>query len=167
MTKQLTRTHTHTFTHTANNKYHILMTFLKPIVCSPVSDDQSFSYKKSLKRWLQHLLTHTLSFMFLFLMLWATQLAFTKFLLYEGLSQVVLMGNFTCRCWSCKRLRFDPRVGKIPWSRKRRPIPVFLPGKFHGQRSLWATVHGATESHHSLVFNLACSHCHVKHLMCI
>ena len=105
--------------------------------------------------------THTLSFVFLFLMLWATELAFTKFLLYEGLSQ------FTCQCWSCKRCRFDPWVGKIPWSRKCRPIPVFLPGKFHGQRSLWATVHGATESHHSLVFNLSCSHCRVKHLMCI
>ena len=46
-------------------------------------------------------------------------------------------------------------------------MPVFLPGKFHGQRSLWAIVHGATESRHSLVFSLSCSHCHVKHLMCI
>ena len=24
----------------------------------------------------------------------------------------------------------------IPWSRKWQPTPVFLPGKFHGQRSL-------------------------------
>ena len=31
---------------------------------------------------------------------------------------------------------FDRLVGKIPWSRKWQPIPVFLPGKFHGQRSL-------------------------------
>ena len=30
----------------------------------------------------------------------------------------------------------DPWVGKIPWSRKWQPTPVFLPGKFHGQRSL-------------------------------
>ena len=35
-----------------------------------------------------------------------------------------------------KRRRFDPRVRKIPWSRKWQPVPVFLPGKFHGQRSL-------------------------------
>ena len=28
------------------------------------------------------------------------------------------------------------RVGKIPWRRKWQPPPVFLPGKFHGQRSL-------------------------------
>ena len=27
-------------------------------------------------------------------------------------------------------------VRKIPWSRKWKPIPEFLPGKFHGQRSL-------------------------------
>ena len=27
-------------------------------------------------------------------------------------------------------------VGKIPWRRKWQPTPVFLPGKFHGQRSL-------------------------------
>ena len=25
---------------------------------------------------------------------------------------------------------------KIPWSRKWQPAPVFLPGNFHGQRSL-------------------------------
>jgi len=26
-------------------------------------------------------------------------------------------------------------LGKIPWRRKWQPIPVFLPGKSHGQRS--------------------------------
>ena len=31
---------------------------------------------------------------------------------------------------------FDPWVGRIPWRRKWKPTPVFLPGKFHGQRSL-------------------------------
>ena len=30
----------------------------------------------------------------------------------------------------------SPGEGKIPWSRKRQPSPVFLPGKSHGQRSL-------------------------------
>ena len=34
------------------------------------------------------------------------------------------------------RDRFDPWVGKIPWSRKWQPAPAFLPGKFHEQRSL-------------------------------
>ena len=36
----------------------------------------------------------------------------------------------------CKRCRFYPWVRKIPWSRKWQPAPVFLCGKFHGQRSL-------------------------------
>ena len=27
-------------------------------------------------------------------------------------------------------------IPKIPWRREWQPIPVFLPGKFHGQRSL-------------------------------
>ena len=29
-----------------------------------------------------------------------------------------------------------PGFGKTPWKRKWQLIPVFLPGKFHGQRSL-------------------------------
>ena len=33
-------------------------------------------------------------------------------------------------------MRVNPWVGKIPWSRKWQPAPVFLPGKFHGQWSL-------------------------------
>ena len=36
----------------------------------------------------------------------------------------------------CRRHRFNPWVGKIPWRRKWQPIPVFLPEKSHGQRSL-------------------------------
>ena len=35
--------------------------------------------------------------------------------------------------WTC---RFDPWVRKIPWRSKRQPALVFLPGEFHGQRSL-------------------------------
>ena len=39
-------------------------------------------------------------------------------------------------CLQCRRPRFDPWVGKIPWRRKWLPTPVFLPGKFHRQRNL-------------------------------
>ena len=35
-----------------------------------------------------------------------------------------------------KRHRFDPWVRKILWRRKWQSTPVFLPGKFQGQRSL-------------------------------
>ena len=36
----------------------------------------------------------------------------------------------------CRRLVFDPWVGKIPWSRNWQPTPAFFPGESHGQRSL-------------------------------
>ena len=36
----------------------------------------------------------------------------------------------------CRRRKFNPWIGKIPWSRKWQPTSVFLPGKFHGNRSL-------------------------------
>jgi len=36
----------------------------------------------------------------------------------------------------CRRFRFDPWVGKIPWSRPWQPTPVFLPGESQGQRNL-------------------------------
>ena len=35
-----------------------------------------------------------------------------------------------------------PRLGRRDWL----PIPVFLPGEFHGQRSLVAAVHGVAKS---------------------
>ena len=41
-----------------------------------------------------------------------------------------------CRCRRPKKRRFDPRVRKILPRRKWQPSPVFLPGKFHEQRSL-------------------------------
>ena len=44
--------------------------------------------------------------------------------------------EFACQCRRHKRHRFDPWVRKIPESRKWQSAPVFLPEKFHGQRSL-------------------------------
>ena len=52
----------------------------------------------------------------------------------------------TCQCRRPRRCQLDPWVRKIPWRRKWQPTPVFLPGESHGQRSLWAAVHGVTES---------------------
>ena len=40
------------------------------------------------------------------------------------------------QCRRLKRRRFDPWVRKIPWRRAWQPIPLFLPGESHGQRSL-------------------------------
>ena len=41
-----------------------------------------------------------------------------------------------CQCRRGRRHRFHPWVRKILWSRKWHPTPIFLPRKFHGQRSL-------------------------------
>ena len=39
----------------------------------------------------------------------------------------------TCQC---RRLRFNPGSGKIPWRREWLPTPVFSPRESHRQRSL-------------------------------
>ena len=41
-----------------------------------------------------------------------------------------------CQYWRHTRLEFNPWVRKIWWRRKWQPTSLFLPGKFHGQRSL-------------------------------
>ena len=41
-----------------------------------------------------------------------------------------------CQCRRCKRGRFDPWVGKIPWRRAQQLTPVFLSGESYRQRSL-------------------------------
>ena len=51
-----------------------------------------------------------------------------------------------------KRCGFDPWVGKIPWKKAWQPIPVFLPGESHGQRSLagyspWGPKESVTTEH--------------------
>ena len=51
-----------------------------------------------------------------------------------------------CQCRRHKRHGFNPWVGKIPWSRKWQPTPVFLPGKSHGERNLVGYIHGVTKS---------------------
>ena len=52
---------------------------------------------------------------------------------YHGLPWWLTGKESACQC---RRCGFKPLVGKIPWRRKWQPTPVFLPGKFHGQRSL-------------------------------
>ena len=77
-------------------------------------------------------------------------------LAFLGLPRWLSGKESACWCW---RHRFDPWVGKIPWRRKWQPTPVFLLGKFHGQRGAWwAIVHGVAKSwtwlsHWALVFH--------------
>ena len=52
-----------------------------------------------------------------------------------------------CQCRRHRRSGFNPWVWKIPWSRKWKPTPIFLPGNFHGKRSLvGCKVHEAAKS---------------------
>ena len=47
------------------------------------------------------------------------------------------------------RDKFDPWVRKIPWRRAWQPIPVFLPGESHAQRSLVGYSHRAKRVGHA------------------
>ena len=51
------------------------------------------------------------------------------------INQASLVAQLVKNLLQCRRLRFDPWVGKIPWRRKWQPTPVHLPGESHGQRS--------------------------------
>ena len=53
---------------------------------------------------------------------------------------------------ACRRLGFDPWVRKIPWRMDWLSTPVFLPGEFHGQRSL---VGHSPQGHNIVGHNLA------------
>ena len=46
----------------------------------------------------------------------------------------------------------------IPWSRKGQPAPIFLPGKFHGQRSLVGNSSWVTKSWEFFVTSVGFRH---------
>ena len=54
----------------------------------------------------------------------------------QGSPSGLAVKNLPAMQETCRRCGFTPWVRKIPWSKKWQPSPVFLPGKFHGQRSL-------------------------------
>ena len=45
-----------------------------------------------------------------------------------------------------QEMQVQSLVAKIPWRRAWHPIPVFLPGESHGQRSLAGYLHGVAKS---------------------
>ena len=54
-------------------------------------------------------------------------------LLWNFLANAILI---TTQYRRRRRCRLDPLVRKIPWRREWQPTPVFLPGEFHGQKTL-------------------------------
>ena len=76
-------------------------------------------------------------FQFLF-SLWLNFSLFLHFFpFYELLSCAFYFQTFrSCLEILCRRCRFSPWVGKIPWRKEWLRAPAFLLGEFHGQRSL-------------------------------
>ena len=56
-------------------------------------------------------------------------------------------------CLQCERPELAPWVRKIPWGSKWQPTPVFLPGEFHGQRSLAGCSPGSQRVGHNWATN--------------
>ena len=58
---------------------------------------------------------------------------------YCGILQSIVLVNLSSQS-------INPVFGfKFPWRRAWQPIPIFLPGKSHGQRNLVARVHSVAE----------------------
>ena len=71
------------------------------------------------------------------LLLRGLKVCFVLFLIEIELIWVSLVAQTVKKIYlQCTKPRLDPCVGRILWRRKRHPTPVFLPGKFHGERSL-------------------------------
>ena len=54
----------------------------------------------------------------------------------QGFPSGVVVKNPPANAGDAGDVSSIPGSGRFPWSRKWQPTPVFLPGKFHGQRSL-------------------------------
>ena len=52
------------------------------------------------------------------------------------------------QCRRHRRHEFNPWVRKIPWRRKQQPIPILLPGKFHGKGTWQTTAQGLAKTEH-------------------
>ena len=60
----------------------------------------------------------------------------TELIIILGLPTWLRSKEYAYQCRRQRRRGFDSWVGKIPWRRKWQLVPVFLPGKSHGQRNL-------------------------------
>jgi len=53
-------------------------------------------------------------------------------------------------CLQCKRCRFDPWFGKIPWRRKWQTTPVSFLANPMDREAWWAIVQGVTRAGYDL-----------------
>ena len=100
---------------------------------------------------------HFLSFLFFFWLHWLIAAAFPSSGIWASPVAVCWLScpeaygilgfpGDSRTCLQYRRQDFDPCVGKMPWRRKWLPTPVFLPGEFHGQRSLVGYIHEVGKS---------------------
>ena len=66
--------------------------------------------------------------------------------------QALVVKNLPANTGRCKRLRFHPRVGKIPWRRTWQPFSMSRESPW------WATVHRVTKSQTQLKWLSTCTH---------
>ena len=64
---------------------------------------------------------------------WIKAMKYDVHILGNGLPWWLKWRRILLQRW---RPGFDPWLGKIPWRKAWQTTPVFLPGEFHGQRSL-------------------------------
>ena len=55
---------------------------------------------------------------------------------FPGFPGSTVVKNLLANAGDARYAGLIPRLGRFPWSRKWQPIPIFLPGKSHGRRSL-------------------------------
>ena len=91
-------------------------------------------FMSSLKKWLFRSSAHLLIVLFvcLFCIFWCWAI-WAASSISSGFPWWLSGKESTCQC---RRCRLDPWGRKIPWRRKWQSTLVFLPGIFHGQRSL-------------------------------
>ena len=54
----------------------------------------------------------------------------------DPLEEGTVIKNLPANAGDARDAGLIPGLGRFPWRRKWQPIPVFLPGKFHGWKSL-------------------------------
>ena len=79
---------------------------------------------------------------------------------YWSFPDGAVVKNLPAKAGDARDLGSTPESGRSPWIRKWQPTPVFLPGKFHGQRNLMGYSPGGHKRvRHSWAIEHTHTHC--------